>query len=171
PYAVPDERLEDAQAEREMSILQELVTRARNLRAEAGIAPGKRVELTLVAASDEMAALAERNRDALGTLIRLESLNVTLEEPPTGVKALTAPVEAGTLVLPLGDAADIQREIERLTAEREAIRRDVEKAQAKLSNPGFTSKAPAEVVEKQRRIVEDLTARMEAIEERLRILT
>ena len=170
PYAVPDERLEDGKAEADMAVLQELVTRARNLRAEAGIAPGKRIELTLVAASEEMASLASENRDALATLIRLENLNITREEPPSGVKALTAPVEAGTLVLPLGDAADIQREIERLTAERESIRTDLEKARAKLSNPGFVAKAPAAVVEKQRRAVEELSARIEAIEERLRIL-
>ncbi|MCC6483975.1 MAG: valine--tRNA ligase [Armatimonadetes bacterium] len=165
-----DSSLLDESAETEMAALQEIITRIRNLRAEGNIPPGKRVNLTLVAQNAECAELARRNAEAAISLARLQSFDVVLSEQNTDQKALSAQVAAGALFMPLGDAADIEKETLRLEKERETLRSDLDKAQAKLNNPTFVDKAPAEVVEKQRRNIEEFTARIAEIDERLRLL-
>ena len=62
------------------------------------------------------------------------------------------------------------REIERLESEKKAAGQEMARASAKLSNPGFMGKAPADVVEKQRQVVAESTARIEEIEARLALL-
>ena len=59
-------------------------------------------------------------------------------------------VEAAELFIPLGDLVDVAKETARLTKERDSVQRDIERGEAKLNNPGFTGKAPAQLVEQER---------------------
>ena len=63
--------------------------------------------------------------------------------------------ELGDLYLPLEGLVDFEAEVARLTKEVEKIENEIKKAQAKLSNPNFASKAPPAVVEEhQKRLTE-----------------
>ena len=55
----------------------------------------------------------------------------------------------GRVVKP-GDLVDVAKETARLTKERDSVQRDIERGEAKLNNPGFMSKAPAQLVEQER---------------------
>ncbi|MFM7784047.1 MAG: hypothetical protein ACKPE6_05295, partial [Gammaproteobacteria bacterium] len=52
--------------------------------------------------------------------------------------------------MPLEGLVDLGAERARLDKEQEKLAREIEKLAARLANPGFTGKAPAEVVEKER---------------------
>ena len=45
---------------------------------------------------------------------------------------------------------DIDKEIARLTKERDSIERDIQRAEGKLNNQGFLAKAPAQLVEQEK---------------------
>ena len=170
PYAVFDETMVNDAAEAEMAVVRDVVTRARNLRAGAGMPPSKRLPFMLAAESAQMADVVRRNEEAIKNLGRIETLEILSAAPEEGRRALTAQTAAGTLYLELGDAAGVTREIERLESEKKAAGQEMARASAKLANQGFLSKAPADVVEKQRQVVADLTARIEEIDARLALL-
>ena len=59
-------------------------------------------------------------------------------------------VEGATLILPLGDIVDLDREKARLAKEIGRLDAEIAKFGAKLGNPNFVAKAKPEVVEEQR---------------------
>lgn len=171
PYAVFDEQMVNEEAEVEMAAVQEVITRVRNLRADAGVAPSKRVRVSLVADTPGASDTVRRNADAIRNLARVEALEALETAPSDGAKALTAQTALGMVYLELGDAGDVQREIERLNAEMKAAEQEMARAASKLENQGFLSKAPAEVVEKQRAVVAESRARIDEIRSRLALLS
>ena len=54
---------------------------------------------------------------------------------------------------------DVAKETARLTKERDSVQRDIERGEAKLNNPGFTGKAPAQLVEQEREKLRQRAAR------------
>ena len=68
------------------------------------------------------------------------------------------------LYVPLADTA---KERERLVKELEKCEFELKLAQSKLNNPGFCQKAPPHMVEIERKKVEDYTARIAALKEKI----
>ena len=66
-------------------------------------------------------------------------------------------------VLPLRGVVDLERESERLGAEFDRLGELLEAAEARLRNPGFTERAPAEVVQRERDKAESLAERRELL--------
>ena len=76
---------------------------------------------------------------------------------------------SGRASVPLEGVIDLEAETERLASERDRALADVARLDAKLANTGFVERAPVDVVAKDRakreaaeRVVEELTARMQA---------
>jgi valyl-tRNA synthetase len=55
--------------------------------------------------------------------------------------------DSATILLPLSDIVDTEKEIARLEAEKKKLEGEIERIEKKLSNEGFVAKAPAAVVE------------------------
>ena len=58
--------------------------------------------------------------------------------------------DSATILLPLSDIIDTEKEIARLSAEQKRLQGEIERLAKKLSNEGFVAKAPAAVVEGER---------------------
>jgi len=77
------------------------------------------------------------------------------------------------VLIPMAGLIDKEAELRRLAKELEKLRAGLERARAKLANPSFVEKAPAAVVEKERRRAAELEraiAGLEAQAERIRAL-
>jgi len=130
----------------------EVVSAVRNIRAERGIAPSKRVSLRLGAPDPAALRAVEGGRDDLEALCRAGDIQIhpdPTEEPPQGA-SLALVGSTQILVQPPADVAG-------LTAERARLDKAVAKAaervsylERKLQNPKFVERAPAAVVEKER---------------------
>jgi valyl-tRNA synthetase len=70
--------------------------------------------------------------------------------------------------VPVGGLADLAIERQRLTQEREELAGHARRIEGKLANEGFVSKAPAEVVAKERQRLDELRQRIDALEQNLR---
>jgi valyl-tRNA synthetase len=70
----------------------------------------------------------------------------------------------------LPGTVDIGKERERLEAKRKKLFEDFQKAEARLANESFVSRAPADVVEKERQRLKDLQAEIELIDISLKAL-
>jgi valyl-tRNA synthetase len=144
----PDARAVDADALRDFGLVQELVGAVRAIRAEYGVQPGQQVRAVVTAESPAARAAFEAER---GTIVRLARLSALEFEPGSDRVGGHAVLSDGTgLFVPLGDAIDVARECRRLGDEIARLQQLVEGQSRKLGNAQFTSRAPAEVVERER---------------------
>ncbi|MEI6511390.1 MAG: valine--tRNA ligase [Candidatus Uhrbacteria bacterium] len=131
----------DEAAEREFSVVQEVVTTIRNIRAMQRVEPAKKVVVTV----DNASVLA--HADVIKWLARLE--DISLGDKP-GIQ------------LVLGDM-DMVVERARLEKERDDLAAYVASTDAKLANVEFTSKAPEKVVAGMRAKRDEAKAKLDAI--------
>lgn len=151
-----------------MSYFQEIVRSFRNLRAEAGFPPQKKLPQGLLFMTDPKAqAVAERNSDLLSVLTNTETfrfLDSGGDKPP---KALTSVLPFGEIFLPVGDVIDVAAEIRRLQQEMNKSEKAAEKCRKKLENGKFLQNAPQEVVEKEKSRLKEHEKKIRNIERNL----
>lgn len=170
PWPEFEEALEDKGAEQAMSMVMDAIKAVRNIRAELGVAPGKRVECHIHAVGPAEKDLLEEAAPYFHKLAGISRLTIGLFGDAKPPKAMSAVVSGAELYLPLSGLIDIAQEIKRLEAELEMLNQEVSRGEKKLSNPGFVNKAPAEVVEKEREKLADWNLKRQRVEERLREL-
>jgi valyl-tRNA synthetase len=158
----------DPQAEREMELIMSLIRDVRTVRSEYGVDPGKYVSATVSAGHDVQ--VVGSNLEIIRRLARLQPLTLcqVVEEKPS--RAVTLLVEDVTLYLPLDELTDVKAEHARLEKELQAARKLDAGAAAKLSNESFLSRAPQEVIERERERAHSIRDRIRRLEERLESL-
>ena len=164
-----DKSLLDEDAERRMEAVMEITRTIRTLRAEVGVAPGKPIACTVVPSSAEFKAAIEAGADTVSSLARISKLDLA-SQAPTGERYASAHLPMADVYVPLAGLVDVDKEIARLTNELAEVERELARSQGKLSNEQFVSKAPAHVVEKEQRIVQELSDKKDKLQERLRML-
>jgi valyl-tRNA synthetase len=168
PWPRPDRRANDDAALRDFGLVQELVGAVRAIRAEYGVQPGTAVRVY----ATNMSAAAERAfRSEHGTVSRLARVSVfELVESPEAVGGHAVLSDGTAVFVPLGDAIDVGRECARLGSEVERLRQLVGSQERKLGNEQFVSRAPADVVEKERQKLETWREQVEVLaDKRLRL--
>jgi valyl-tRNA synthetase len=167
-----DESLVDEEAEVQMSTVMEAVRLIRNLRAEVGVAPGKTVDVITVAERGTPAGdVLSANADGIRRLARAGSLEVTAQPPAAGRREYVVSHGPGfDVYLRVAGLVDVDRELQRLDSELASVEKELARSSAKLANEQFLSRAPADVVEKERRIKAELEERKAKLEERRRAL-
>jgi valyl-tRNA synthetase len=144
----------------------ELVTQGRNLRREANIPANKKAKFVLKPSG----AVPQHDIEVLKLLLNAETLEI---DPAYTPKQGTPSVHSamGDLFLCLEGLVDVAAETARLAKELEKIETEIAKAEQKLNNPNFTTKAPAHVLqEHQKRLAEwqEKRDRVKAALERLK---
>ncbi len=142
----------------------DLITGARSLRAEAGIAPALPIRALLHVATPELASKLSADAPSIKTAIRAESLDFINEAP---AKAMPSKLlKAGMLYIPLEGLVDTKAETEKLEKEIAKLQGFLKGINAKLSNEAFVSKAPAAIIQNQRDRKVELEAQIAALEAR-----
>lgn len=152
---------EDKDAERDMNQLVELITQIRNIRAELGVSPGKEIRILYEG------NLLEEQISYLKALAKASEVAPLKSKPD---KAVTAVVAGITAYMPLEDMIDFDKEIARLKAEIQKMEKEIKIASGKLQNQGFVTKAPAQVVEKEREKLADYQNKQQKLIQRLKEL-
>ena len=153
----PDDALLDEAAEAEFAVVQEAVAAVRALRVEADVPPNQAVAVHV---EGPRAALLERNAEVVEALAR-----ATLVAGPPASPSLAQVAHDLEVRLPFADPGAVDQWRARQRAKIEKLERERDKSRRKLEKETFTSRAPAEVVEEERRRLaeaEDVLARIEA---------
>ena len=148
-WPVCDAALVFPEEAREMEGVMDVIRAVRNLRAEMNVAVGKRAHLMVRPKAGWEKAMAGAG-EYLQRLAWVSQMQLLAADEAAQGKTVSAVSEAAELFIPLGDLVDVDKEIARLDKERDSVQRDIERGEAKLSNPGFLAKAPAQLVEQEK---------------------
>ncbi len=155
PYPVPQPEKIDQAAIGEMGWVQSFVLGVRTIRSTMNIAPGKPLPVLLQNGSAQDHGYSQNNHSFLKSLARLESIT-WLTEKDQAPEAATALVGQMKLLVPMAGLIDKQAELTRLTKDMEKLRKELERGEMKIANPDYVSRAPQDVVGKERRRVEEI---------------
>ena len=143
----------------QMTVLQDLIGAVRNLRGEMGIQPNVKAPL-FVESADDLADYLKY----LPMMTRLtEAQQVTAL--PESEDAPVAVCNGARLMLKV--EIDKAAETARLSKETEKLQKALDKLNAKLSKPGYTEKAPAHLVEKDKADLAELEDKMAKVQNQL----
>lgn len=162
-YPTFDEAKVDADAVARMTTIQAQIDSIRNLRSEMKLPPSQKMPLLISGPEAECAAAAPY----LQQLARLESVT-HVEDLQQAAQGSVAPVAiVGDSKLMLKVEIDVKAERERLSKEAARLAGEVKKCQSKLGNERFVSKAPAAVVDTEKKRLAEFTALLAKVEEQL----
>ncbi|MBF1271262.1 MAG: valine--tRNA ligase [Neisseria sp.] len=142
-----------------MAALKDLVEEVRKLRGEMGIAPNVKAPL-FVEGSAELEGLLKY----LPSLTRLTEAKL-VDSLPEADDAPVAVCNGARLMLKV--EIDKAAETARLSKEAEKLQKALDKLNAKLSKPGYTEKAPAHLVEKDKADLAELEDKMAKVQTQL----
>ncbi len=156
----------DADAEAAFGVIADAVKEIRNARKYNNIPPGKQIH-----AITELDQHHPESRSIASNTRLLETM-AGLEEMEISYKRVIRPSDAA--VIPIGpnriyllDIIDTAAEKERLEKEIDKLTRGIRAARSKLDNDNFINKAPADVVDRERRRLQQMEQELQAAEEAL----
>ena len=160
----PVEGFSFGKEESAMEEVMNIVRSIRNIRSQMNVPPSRKAKIyiatrdreNLEAAGDYIAKLAYGSE--------VEFHDSDFREPEGCAAAITT---NSSSYIPLGELIDISKEIERLSKELASLKGEVERANGKLQNERFVSKAPEKVVQEERDKLAKYTDMLKATEERL----
>jgi valyl-tRNA synthetase len=143
-----------AEAAKTFALLQEMIVGIRSVRSQYNVPPGKRIAATVNVGTEEVVAAVEAQAAYFARLAGVEDLTVgvALEKPAASAVAV---VERHEVFVPLAGMIDLDEERQRLQKEIDQKSQFLGVVERKLRNDAFVSRAPAEVVAKERQKAED----------------
>lgn len=129
----------------------ELIGAVRSLRAEMNLPAGAKLTVFLKDANDASCAHLKSFNNIICSLARLEKLECFAPEAEVSKDMVQAVFREAVILLPLKGVVDFAAEKERLQKEIAALDKNLEGYARKLGNPSFVERAPAVVVEEEKR--------------------
>lgn len=157
----------DEQAEKEMTLLMDVIKAVRNIRAEMNVAPGKKADIIMVSPEREIREILSKEIDAIKQLASSDNITL-LEELENNIPQSASAVLPGvTIYLPLKGLLDVDKELAKTRKDIDNALSEQKRLEGKLNNPGFIAKAPEDVIVKERQKLDAISARLASLKERI----
>ncbi|SPD72723.1 Valine--tRNA ligase [uncultured Desulfobacterium sp.] len=165
-FPKPSDFMYDKDALKKMDLLMGVINGVRNIRGEMNIPPSKSVSILLDMADGEQADIINDNITHIKTLAKVDSIRIESGAPKPEASA-TAVFGRNQVHVLLKGLLDFDEERKRIGKEIQKIEKEIEASEKKLSNHGFMDKAPADVVEKVKQKVDELSLKREKLKHNL----
>ncbi len=150
----------------QMEQIMEALKAVRNQRSEMNIPPSKKAKVYIK--TDQPSVFAqgtsffEKLAGASEAIVADESFT-----PPQN--AVSCVVPGAQIFMPLDDLVDKEKELARLTKEKDRLLGEIKRVEGKLNNQGFIAKAPEKVVEEERQKGEKYREMLAKVEENMKL--
>jgi len=168
---VLNDALINEEAESKIVTIQQLMAAARNLRAEMGLSPSVKCFITIICANTADAEFINSVSNYIKSLAKIESLEINTGADAPAYKSVTAVVGSYQVYLKIEGLIDVEQEKSKIQKEIERTEGFINSVSKKLSNEKFTANASAEVVENERKKLEDNTQKLEKLKEHYKLIT
>ncbi len=163
-----DTKFIDEKAENALDLIRQVIYTVRNIRSEMKVPPGAPTDVYIT--GDESGALntLKENTTLLNTMLKTKRLALG-EAMPQGAFASTGVVSDLTISVTLPEDMR-QQEVARLEREILKLKKELGSLEKKLASEGFVSRAPADIVERTRKRLEQVRLEKSRISKRLAVL-
>jgi valyl-tRNA synthetase len=135
----------------------------RRIRSEMDINPGKQLSVFVQNGSPQDKQQLESQKPFLMSLARLATIS-WLDADATPPESAITLVGDMRVLIPLAGLIDKQAELQRLGKEIDKLCKELEKLTTKLENPKFIARAPADIVEKDKQRVAEMSASLQQLQ-------
>ncbi|MBQ1867619.1 valine--tRNA ligase [Selenomonas sp.] len=156
--------------EAQMTAIMESIKSIRNMRAEVGAAPSKKSEVILNFKDESLRAVFAENTGYLDKLASSEPVTILPAGADAPENAMAGVVNGVEIYLPLKGLIDVEKETARLNKELEKLEKEIKRLTGKLSNEGFLSKAPEQVVAGEKEKLAGYEEKKKSVESRIQDL-
>ncbi len=133
--------------EKNMELIMNAISAIRNRRSEMNVPPSKKAKIIIVTDKNEIfangAIFFEKLASASEVIIQKNKENID-------ANAVNIVVPACEIFIPMGELVDKEKELARLNDEKKKLEAEIKRVEGKLSNEGFTSKAPQKVIDEEK---------------------
>ncbi|MBD2121711.1 valine--tRNA ligase [Trichocoleus sp. FACHB-262] len=156
----------DAELEHQFDLLIGTIRTIRNLRAEADVKPGAKVQTILQSESDRERQILDQGQSYIQNLAKVETLSIVekLESAPEAIAGVVGTVQVLVLLAGVVDVAALKAKLEKDLKKVEA---EIAALSGRLSNSKFVDKAPADVVQGARDTLAEAEKQAEILKARL----
>lgn len=147
-----------------ISLFQKAVSEIREVRSLMRVPPERKLKVIVGAGEEYQKEILRFLEPTFKRLAGVEEIEWKGVKPPQSASVV---VEGLTLFIPLKGVIDFATEKARLEKEIQRLSGILKSAESKLANPDFIGRAPAEVVESERRKVDDVSRQLKALEKNL----
>ena len=166
PYPTPREDWQFADDATRMEQVMEIISSIRTIRGEMEVPPSREIAVTLSCATDTALLLVQRFESQIKALARVGELSCGIDLPKPEDAAIQVAGQVQVYV-PLKGLVDVAEEEKRLLKEIAKLEKEIELFSKKLENPSFVDRAPADIVEKERSKLAEVTGKKAVLEESL----
>jgi len=155
------------QLEEEFDLTFATIRTIRNLRAEAGIKPGVKVNVILQSESENEREILSKAEKYIRDLAKVEELTVTSalsEDQPQVIAGVVGTIQ---VLIPLAGVVDVEVLRSQLEKNLNKVENEVKSLQGRLNNEKFVSKAPEDVVQGARDALAEAQKQQSILQERL----
>ena len=165
PYPQSDESFKDAVAEEVMASVVEIIRSIRNTRAEYKVEQSRQIEAIIYAGEMEKEIAAYSS--AIQTLAKAVPTILRNREGAPPENSLVTVLKGVEVIIPMQSMVDIEAEKKRIQKEIEQMQSEVVRLEGRLKDEAFLSKAPPQVVEKERANLAGKQDKLEKLKEHL----
>ncbi len=139
--------LADADAAKAIGKIIRTISEIRSVRADMNVPAGAMVRLMIKDAGPETVSMVDTYGEIIRRMARLESIEMTKEAPKGSIQTI---MDEATLILPIAEIIDLDKERARLKKEVEKLAAEISKIDTKLSDEKFVANAPEEIIAEQK---------------------
>ncbi|PPS40196.1 valine--tRNA ligase [Chroococcidiopsis sp. TS-821] len=169
-YPEVERNLIAPELEQQFDLLIGTIRTIRNLRAEADIKPGVKVTALLQSESDREREILTQGQSYIQELAKVETLKITATVEQELKSAIAGVVGTIQVLIPLTGVIDVEALQAKLKKDIAKLEAEVQALTARLNNPNFVNKAPAEVVQGAKEALTEAQTQQQILQERLRRL-
>lgn len=147
----------------EMELVMETIRSIRNMRQQMNVPQTKRTAICILP-NGKYSNLIKKSADYI---LKLGSGSELFFEKPEG-KVASLVTEIAQIYIPIGELIDFSKEKERLNKEIETCKSEIARANGKLNNQGFVSKAPQALIDAEKAKIVKYTQLIEKLTENLK---
>ncbi len=164
----PQIHFADADAQKDLNWVVQVITDLRALRAEMNIPAGAKLKIMLKESTPAVTKRLGAYEEILCRIGRLESIAIATDHPTQDMLQLI--VDGGLILISLEGVVDRAKEKDRLEKEMAKVDAELKAVAAKLDNPQIMAKAPGHIIEEYQERQKMFLERRDALDKALRVL-
>ena len=159
-FPVYNAEFKNVSACEKMVLIMDSIKGIRNVRNEMNVPPSKKAKLYIITND---AGIFEAGKAFYTKLASASDVIISSTKDTVLENVVSVASPAGELLIPMDELVDKEKEFERLEKEKKRLESEIKRVDGKLSNKGFIEKAPASVVEEERKKGENYKAMLTTV--------